>query len=163
MAQLQKRLTRRRDLDAACGAAVAEHAERVREVLPDLECEGSFYLWWELPEGITPEILLERLGAVANQIGPDFRSREVEYILRFSESRAYVCPAAFKGFDYVEMIEQESPKAQGKDATYWMVSDVYQVSGMAVPAPLKPILAALPARPGGSARPDDRRRPPCAR
>ncbi|HYB43268.1 MAG TPA: AMP-binding protein, partial [Candidatus Methylomirabilis sp.] len=31
---------------------------------------------------------LERLGAVANQIGPDFRSREVEYILRFSGSRA---------------------------------------------------------------------------
>jgi len=26
----------------------------------------------------------ERLGAVANQIGPDFRSREVEYIARFS-------------------------------------------------------------------------------
>ena len=30
----------------------------VREVLPDLECEGSFYLWWELPEGLTPELLL---------------------------------------------------------------------------------------------------------
>src|SRR3989441_11172150 len=47
---------------------------------------------------------LERLGAVANQIGPDFRSREVDYILRFSESRAFVCPASFKGFDYVKMI-----------------------------------------------------------
>src|SRR5262245_51180716 len=49
---------------------------------------------------------LERLGAVANQIGPDFRSREVEYILRFSESRAFVCPASFKGFDYVKMIAE---------------------------------------------------------
>src|SRR5919198_6211306 len=48
----------------------------------------------------------ERLGAVASQIGPDFRSREVEYIIRFSESRAYVCPAGFKGFDYVAMIEE---------------------------------------------------------
>jgi non-ribosomal peptide synthetase component E (peptide arylation enzyme) len=47
---------------------------------------------------------LERLGAVANQIGPDFRSREVDYILRFSESRAFVCPARFKSFDYVKMI-----------------------------------------------------------
>jgi non-ribosomal peptide synthetase component E (peptide arylation enzyme) len=46
----------------------------------------------------------ERVGAVANQIGPDYRSREVEYILRFSESRAYVCPASFRGFDYVGMI-----------------------------------------------------------
>src|SRR5437879_2893625 len=46
----------------------------------------------------------ERVGAVANQIGPDYRSREVEYILRFSESRAYVAPASFKDFDYVAMI-----------------------------------------------------------
>jgi non-ribosomal peptide synthetase component E (peptide arylation enzyme) len=51
----------------------------------------------------------ERVGAVANQIGPDFRSREVEYIVRFSESRAFVCPASFKGFDYIEMLRQLRP------------------------------------------------------
>src|SRR5688572_13806140 len=51
----------------------------------------------------------ERIGAVANQIGPDFRSREVEYIIRFSESRAFVCPATFKGFDYVKMIDELRP------------------------------------------------------
>src|SRR5499426_3143725 len=53
---------------------------------------------------------LERLGAVANQIGPDYRSREVEYIIRFSESRAFVCPARFKGFDYVQMIDELRPR-----------------------------------------------------
>ena len=52
---------------------------------------------------------LERVGAVANQIGSDFRSREVEYILRFSDSRAFVCPASFKGFDYVRMIRDLRP------------------------------------------------------
>jgi len=51
----------------------------------------------------------ERVGAIADPIGPDFRSREVEYITRFSNSRAYVCPASFKGFDYVEMIRQLRP------------------------------------------------------
>jgi non-ribosomal peptide synthetase component E (peptide arylation enzyme) len=51
----------------------------------------------------------ERLGAVANQIGPDFRSREVEYILRFSESRAFVCPETFRGFEYVPMIRALRP------------------------------------------------------
>jgi non-ribosomal peptide synthetase component E (peptide arylation enzyme) len=51
----------------------------------------------------------ERVGAVANQIGPDYRSREVEYILRFSESRAYVAPASFKDFDYVGMIRELRP------------------------------------------------------
>ena len=48
----------------------------------------------------------ERIGAIANQIGPDFRSREIEYIVRFSESRAFVCPATFKGFDYVAMMRE---------------------------------------------------------
>ena len=45
----------------------------MRELLPDLECEGSFYLWWELPDGLTPEILLEHRVAVAP--GEGFGSR----------------------------------------------------------------------------------------
>ena len=46
----------------------------MRELLPDLECEGSFYLWWELPEGLTPELLLaEHRVAVAP--GEGFGSR----------------------------------------------------------------------------------------
>jgi non-ribosomal peptide synthetase component E (peptide arylation enzyme) len=58
----------------------------------------------------------ERIGAIANQIGPDFRSREVDYIVRFSESRAFVCPATFKGFDYVEMVRSLRPKLTGLKA-----------------------------------------------
>jgi L-glutamine---4-(methylsulfanyl)-2-oxobutanoate aminotransferase len=52
--------------------SVAERAEtyrrrrdRVREVLPHVTAEGSFYLWWELPDGLTPERLLEHRVAVA--------------------------------------------------------------------------------------------------
>ncbi|HXG04691.1 MAG TPA: AMP-binding protein [Candidatus Binatia bacterium] len=52
----------------------------------------------------------ERVGAVANQIGPDYRTREVEYILRFSESRVFVCPASFRGFDYVAMADELRPR-----------------------------------------------------
>ena len=39
--------------------------DRVREVLPHVTSEGSFYLWWELPDGLTPERLLEHRVAVA--------------------------------------------------------------------------------------------------
>jgi aminotransferase len=53
-------------------ASVAERVEtyrrrrdRVREVLPHVTAEGSFYLWWELPDGLTPEKLLEHRVAVA--------------------------------------------------------------------------------------------------
>ena len=47
---------------------------------------------------------LELIGAVANKISADFRAMEVEYILRFSKSKAYVSAGEFKGFDYLAMI-----------------------------------------------------------
>jgi non-ribosomal peptide synthetase component E (peptide arylation enzyme) len=46
---------------------------------------------------------LELIGAVANKVNPDFRARELEYILKFSNSRAFICPREFKNFDYVSM------------------------------------------------------------
>ncbi|MGI9410377.1 MAG: class I adenylate-forming enzyme family protein, partial [Hyphomicrobiaceae bacterium] len=47
---------------------------------------------------------LELLGAIANKINPDFRAREVKFVLQFAGSKGYVCASSFKGFDYVEMI-----------------------------------------------------------
>jgi len=89
---------------------------------------------------------LERIGAVANQIGPDFRSREVEYILRFSESRAFVCPATFRGFDYVPMIRELRPKLPDLKIVCVLggvgdpdtVSLDEMLSGTSVPPPLVP-------------------------
>ena len=52
---------------------------------------------------------LELIGAIANKISPDFRRREVEYILRFSNSKAFVCASSFKGFDYAAMIDELRP------------------------------------------------------
>src|SRR4029453_10688115 len=46
------------------------------------------------------------IGAVANKVNPDFRIRELDYILRFSGSKAFVCPSNFKGFDYLGMARQ---------------------------------------------------------
>lgn len=53
---------------------------------------------------------LELIGAIANKISPDFRRREVEYILRFSNSKAFVCASNFKGFDYASMIDELRPE-----------------------------------------------------
>ena len=49
---------------------------------------------------------LELIGAVANKVNPDFRTRELDYILRFSGSRAFVCPSSFRGHDYPAMARQ---------------------------------------------------------
>ena len=60
-------------------------------------------------------LALEHLGAVANQINPDFRSREVDYILRFAKARAYVCAQSFKGHDYPDMVRQLRPNLPDLD------------------------------------------------
>ena len=56
---------------------------------------------------------LELIGAVANKISADFRGVEVEYILKFSQSRVYVCASQFKGFDYLPMIREIRPRLAG--------------------------------------------------
>jgi acyl-CoA synthetase (AMP-forming)/AMP-acid ligase II len=48
---------------------------------------------------------LERLGAVAVTVSVDFRSRELEYIMRFAGAKMLVCCAAFGNFDHLEMAE----------------------------------------------------------
>jgi non-ribosomal peptide synthetase component E (peptide arylation enzyme) len=53
---------------------------------------------------------LELIGAVANKISADFRAMEVEYILKFSKSKAYVSAHEFKGFDYLAMIRELRPR-----------------------------------------------------
>ncbi len=53
---------------------------------------------------------LELIGAVANKISADFRAVEVEYILKFSKSRAFVCASQFKGFDYLAMVRELRPR-----------------------------------------------------
>jgi non-ribosomal peptide synthetase component E (peptide arylation enzyme) len=48
---------------------------------------------------------LELIGAIANKISSDLRAYEVQYILKFSKSAAYICARQFKNFDYVDMIQ----------------------------------------------------------
>lgn len=44
------------------------------------------------------------------QFHSDFRSREVEFILRFTEATAIIIPNEFKRFDYAAMIRELGPK-----------------------------------------------------
>jgi non-ribosomal peptide synthetase component E (peptide arylation enzyme) len=71
---------------------------------------------------------LELIGAVANKVNPDFRIRELEYILRFSGSRAFVCAREFKGFDYVAMAKELRARLPG-------LEHIVVAGGTADPAP----------------------------
>jgi non-ribosomal peptide synthetase component E (peptide arylation enzyme) len=53
---------------------------------------------------------LERLGAVAVTVSVDFRSRELEYIMRFAGSKMLVCCAQFRDFDHAAMAEELWPR-----------------------------------------------------
>jgi non-ribosomal peptide synthetase component E (peptide arylation enzyme) len=46
-----------------------------------------------------------RLGAVFCQFPPDYRAREIGFILEFSEAHTIVVPDTFLGFDHTEMID----------------------------------------------------------
>lgn len=56
---------------------------------------------------------LERLGAVAVTVSTDFRLRELEYILRFSEARGFVCCGTYRGFDHLAMAAELKARLPG--------------------------------------------------
>lgn len=53
---------------------------------------------------------LELLGAIANKVNPDFRAREMEFILNFSKSKGWICATTFRDFDYAKMMNDLRPK-----------------------------------------------------
>src|SRR5207237_5321766 len=56
---------------------------------------------------------LERLGAVAVTVSVDFRSRELDYIMRFSGSKMFVCCARFRDFDHAAMARELQARLPG--------------------------------------------------
>ena len=53
---------------------------------------------------------LERLAAVAVTVSVDFRSRELEYIMRFADSKMLVCCGRFRDFDHAAMAAELTPR-----------------------------------------------------
>ena len=43
------------------------------------------------------------------QVHSDFRSREIEFVLRYTDAAVFICPVAFRRFDYLPMIEALRP------------------------------------------------------
>ena len=88
---------------------LADRVARCAAFLRRIGIERGDVVTIQLPNRIAFPIVyfaLELIGAVANKVNPDFRSRELDYILRFSNSRAFVCPSSFKGHDYVAMARE---------------------------------------------------------
>ncbi|PZS30406.1 MAG: hypothetical protein DLM61_10800 [Pseudonocardiales bacterium] len=80
----------------------------------------------QLPNRVEFVVLLAavaRLGAVLCQFPPDYRTREVELILSFSEARVVVVPERWKSFDYPAMIDQMRPRLPALQLALFLSSD----------------------------------------
>jgi len=88
-----------------CGQ-LKDRIERCAAFLQSIGIKRGDVVTIQLPNRIAFPVVffsLELIGGIANKVNPDFRVRELEYILKFSNSRAFVCPREFKNFDYVSM------------------------------------------------------------
>jgi cyclohexanecarboxylate-CoA ligase len=52
---------------------------------------------------------LTKIGAVIDPVIPIYREREVGFILKQAQSKAMIIPDAFRGFNYLDMIEKMRP------------------------------------------------------
>ena len=90
-------------------AAAADALERAGVRQGDVV---SFQLpnWWEF---VALYLATVRLGAVANPLMPIFRRRELAFMLRLAESRAFIAPERFRGFDHGTLARELAAELPG--------------------------------------------------
>jgi cyclohexanecarboxylate-CoA ligase len=86
--------------------ALDRQVDRIARGLTALGVRHSDVVSWQLPnwwEFIALSLACARIGAVANPIMPIFRQRELKFMLDFGESKVFVVPKSYKGFDFEDM------------------------------------------------------------
>ena len=58
--------------------------------------------WWEF---VVTALACSRIGAVINPVMPILRERELRYILNFCETKVFIVPKLYRGFDYSAMAD----------------------------------------------------------
>ena len=84
-----------------------QKADRIARGLVALGVQRSDVVSWQMPnwwEFIALALACARIGAVANPIMPIFRQRELKFMLDFGESKVFIVPKSYKGFDYEAML-----------------------------------------------------------
>jgi len=62
--------------------------------------------WWEF---VALALACARIGAVANPVMPIFRQHELTYMLNFGESKVFIVPKNYRGYDYEVMARSMLP------------------------------------------------------
>lgn len=76
-----------------------------------------------VPELVIGHLAASRLGAITNPLLPNYRSKELAYILRFARTKVAIIPSRYRKFDYVEMYERLRPTLPDLAAVYVVGTD----------------------------------------
>ncbi len=93
-------------------AELAKRVDQVAQGLKDLGVNRGDVVSVQLPNVLEFPVALYaiyKLGAVFNGLTSIFRDREVEFILRKTESKVFVAPALFRRYDYLQMAQRLLP------------------------------------------------------
>jgi non-ribosomal peptide synthetase component E (peptide arylation enzyme) len=123
--------------------ALKEKIERAAQFYRSIGIRRGDVVTIQLPNRVefaVAFIALELLGAIANKVNPDFRARELDYMLKFSGSSAYVFPREWKDFDYAGMarnLQQANPALQRLVVVGGAVEGMHDFNGgVAAAAPI---------------------------
>lgn len=126
--------------------ALKERIERAAQFYRSIGVKRGDVVTIQLPNRIefaVAFIALELLGAIANKVNPDFRVRELDYMLKFSGSSAYVFPKEWKDFDYAGMargLQQANPELKRLIVVGGSVDDMHDFdSGVAASRPISAV------------------------
>ena len=77
----------------------------------------SFQLpnWWQFT---ALHLACVHVGAISNPLMPIFRERELRFMLGFAQSKVYVAPARFRGFDYPAMMRASRARIARSEAPF---------------------------------------------
>lgn len=108
-------------------AEVAAKVERIAGNLTAAGVQARNVISVQLPnwpEFVLVHLAATRLGAVTNPLLPNYRSKELSYILKFASSKVAVIPATFRGFDYPGMYAELKKELPDLRHIYVIGSDV---------------------------------------
>lgn len=100
------------DPDCLSYGELGARTDRAARALAALGVGRADVVTFQLPncwEFLVLALACARLGAVANPVMPIFRQHELNFMLNFGESKVFIVPKTFRGFDYEEMAREMLP------------------------------------------------------
>ncbi len=73
--------------------------------------------WWEFA---ALHLACLHIGAISNPVMPIFRQRELSFMLDYAESKVFIAPKTFRGFDHQAMVEEFRSKLANLEHVFYL-------------------------------------------